>query len=764
MRQEIAAIHQFHESVASGDAIGNILFAYRKLFREMSCTSEIFRVYEHGTATETRPIGEYEQWSSPRNLLIVHYSMGWASWPAFLRLKDRRILVYHNITPAEYFEDVSSVTAKLCEKGRHDLPRLAKYFSGAIADSNYNAEELRQAGFHDVVVIPPLVNLEPFATERSEDLPPDPLQTVDWLFVGRIAPNKQQDAVIRAFGHYQKQIRAASRLFLVGGEDGDAYGRSLRNLVEQLELENVHFTGKLGFQELLERYRQSSVFVCLSVHEGFCVPLLEAMKCGLPIVAYAQEAVAETLNGAGLLLNESCPETVARAVEQIVTDRGLRQSLREKGLQRLAHFDYQRVSNQIRSFVGRFISSAAPKKRRNKIRVACATLRYFPYIGGAETVLQNVVERLANDGFDFTIYATDAKRAEDIFVDSAGPETTEDVNGIRVIRSPIKNPPKKDRLAKTLDYLSVYGHGAWSQGQFKHLLRDEFDIVHSTPFPSTHNYLAFLAASFRRKPFVCHPHLHLADAYHSDRRSLFAMMRRSAGVATNTTFERDYYIKRGVSPRKLHVTGVGCEANFDPPTEIDRPARAREFPGYERMRKLIFVGRKDPHKGIHDVLNAMRLLTLGRSDILFVCVGPETDYSGQLWRTIPDQLVPHILVLNDVSEREKHALIQDSDMLILMSTTESFGIVFLEAWSHGKPVIGAKAGAIQSVIQDGVDGLLVEPGNTKELAAAIEFLLDHPHIGERLGQKGRVKTQEQFTWDKVAETWGRIFWEASKSE
>jgi glycosyltransferase involved in cell wall biosynthesis len=353
---------------------------------------------------------------------------------------------------------------------------------------------------------------------------------------------------------------------------------------------------------------------------------------------------------------------------------------------------------------------------------------------------------------------------EDIFVDSKGAETIEEVNGISVIRSPIKNPPKKDKLARGLDHLSIYGHGAWSPGQFKHLLRDEFDIVHSTPFPSTHNYLAFLAASIRRKPFVCHPHLHLADAYHSDRRSLFAMMRRSAGIAANTTFERDYYIKRGISPRKLHVTGVGCQVDVDYSPDMDRPAAARAHHEYDKMRKLLFVGRKDPHKGIHDILNAMRVLTLGRSDILFVCVGPETDYSTQLWRTIPDELMRYILVMDAVSEREKHAVIQDSDMLILMSTTESFGIVLLEGWSHGKPVIGAKAGAIQSVIQDGVDGLLVEPGDATELAASIEFLLDYPRVGARLGQKGRAKTQEQFTWDHVAETWGRIFWEASKSE
>ena len=160
----------------------------------------------------------------------------------------------------------------------------------------------------------------------------------------------------------------------------------------------------------------------------------------------------------------------------------------------------------------------------------------------------------------------------------------------------------------------------------------------------------------------------------------------------------------------------------------------------------------------------MRLLRLRHPNVVFVCAGPETAFSRSLWQEVPRSLRPHLLVLEAVSEAEKHTLITNSEALILTSTTESFGIVFLEAWLRGRPVIGARAGAIQAVVDDGGDGLLVEPGNYVELATAMEFLIENPEAGAALGTRGREKTLKQFTWDKIAEDWASIFWQISKSK
>jgi glycosyltransferase involved in cell wall biosynthesis len=735
----------------------------------MGYCSEIFRTHaQQAVQNETYPAEELAAWSSPRNLLLVHYSMGWRSFPAFLRFKDTRILVYHNITPAEYFENISDDAARHARQGREDLPHLAKYFSAAVADSEFNAAELRRTGFENVVVIPPLLDdrdLRPAHQSISNTRRHS--GWTDWLFVGRLAPNKKQADLIRAFSHYQHHIRPESRLFLVGSNDGmEVYSSQLLNLITELGVTNVCFRGKVGAPELLRLYREVSVFVCLSEHEGFCIPLVEAMRSGLPIVAYNQPAVAETLQGSGILLQTKSPRSVAEAVHEILTNTALRESFGEKREIRLKDFEYATVARKIGVFLEPFgVKSAATKKSRKRpIRLACASLRYYPHIGGAEVVLQNVLERLVTDGFECTVYATDAQSAEDIFTSRGGLETEERINGVRVVRSPITDPPKKAWLARNLDRLSIYGHGGWSYGQFRHLLRDDYDIVHSSPFPSTHNYLAYAAASIRRKPFTCSPHLHIADEYHSNRTSLFRMMRSAAAVLVNTTYERDFYVKRGVTPYKIHVTGVGCASSLQALPSREIPKCLRAIPNYATRRKLIFLGRKDPHKGIPDILNALRVLSFARHDLLFLCVGPETSYSKELWSGLSPNLKDYVAVVGEVSESQKHALIRDSEVLILMSTTESFGIVLLEAWLHGKPVIGARAGALQAVIQDGKDGLLVEAGNYVELAATIEFLLNNPSICTAMGTNGRSKTVTEYNWDRVAEAWSRIFWTISKFE
>jgi len=761
------AIHQFHASLAWGDAIGNDLFALRRLFRKWGYRSEIFRIYaQEEVAHDTHSVDEYPSYSSPRNLLLVHYSTGWESFPEFMHLHDTRILVYHNITPCEYFEGFSEQTASLCRKGRNDLPDLNKYFSAAIADSAFNGHELIEAGFRNVVTIPPLIDFSQYdnCTETGPRKPNTTEPTVDWLFVGRISPNKKQEDLLSAFAFYQKHIQPASRLSLVGSDHGmEEYGSYLQRLAGNLELNEVHFAGKVSFAELLNLYRSSTVFVSLSEHEGFCIPLLECMKFGLPIVAYANPAVEETLQGSGILLQEKSPEIVAEAVDLLVSDASLRDLVVQRQCSRLEDFSYHITQSRMESFLQQFGVRSRRSWAKRRMHIACSTLRYYPHIGGAEIVLQNVLERLAKDEFDCTVYATDAKAVEDIFVSSRGQETEESINGVRVVRSPVTDPPRKAWLACKLDRLSIYGHGAWSYGQFVHLLRDEYDILHSSPFPSTHNYLAYIAARARQKPFVCSPHLHIADTYHSDRRSLFFMMRHSAAVMANTSYERDFCVSRRVPFRIIHVTGVGV----DPASAAvapQLPAAALSFSGFSDAKKFVFVGRKDPGKGIPDILNAMRLLRLRHPNVVFVCAGPETAFSRSLWQEVPRSLRPHLLVLDAVSEAEKHTLITNSEALILTSTTESFGIVFLEAWLRGRPVIGARAGAIQAVVDDGGDGLLVEPGNYVELATAMEFLIENPEAGAALGTRGREKTLKQFTWDKIAEDWASIFWQISKSK
>ncbi len=385
------------------------------------------------------------------------------------------------------------------------------------------------------------------------------------------------------------------------------------------------------------------------------------------------------------------------------------------------------------------------------MRVVSATLRYAPAIGGAEDVIKNVFERLTDRGAQVLVLATTALQTEEIFIHQPVPETRETIRGVDVIRSPISRVPFKPLLAKVLDAFSIYGHGAYSWKQFLHLMREPCDIIHSTPFPSTHNYYAFLAAKIRRKPIVFTPHLHIGDKYHVDRRSLFFMMRHAAAVLTNTDYEREYCLSRRVSAEKVVTAGIGVNA-----VDTDKP-RWSPKKKYEADELVLFLGRKVAGKGLETLIKAADSLFETRPGLKVLCVGPETSYSKALWQSLSPEAARRFIILGEVSEEDKRACLAGADVLVLPSTTESFGIVLLEAWQFGKPVIGANIGAVASVLENGADGLLFEPDNAVDLSIRLESILKDPGFAAALGSAGQKKVERRYTWDHVADTWQRVF-------
>ena len=230
-------------------------------------------------------------------VLVLHYSI-WSEAARVAR-EDRRplILCYHNITPAELLRPYDRGIAHYCELGRRALPGLARA-QLVVTDSGFNAEELRgAAGFRDVHVVPLLLDLPtPQATRRRGEEP-----TI--LTVGRIAPNKLLEDVIRVFALYQREHAPRASLVIVGSDEAfPGYGRALRRLVAELGAGGVRFAGRVGDAERDRLYTTADAYLCMSVHEGFCVPLVEAMALGLPVVARAAGAIPETLAGVGLAM------------------------------------------------------------------------------------------------------------------------------------------------------------------------------------------------------------------------------------------------------------------------------------------------------------------------------------------------------------------------------------------------------------------------------------------------------------------------------
>ncbi len=282
----------------------------------------------------------------------------------WLRKRSEPIVInYHNITPASDFEAWDVQIAREMDKGRQELEAFARRAVHAIADSEYNRAELVEVGYESTSVAPILFDPDAF------DRPPDP-STLKWihrsgaqpganvLFVGRVVPNKAQHDLIEAFSLYRDLFDPGARLFIVGGCPVPDYQRALRSLALKLGVhKQVHFAGFVSQAELSAFYSCADIFVCLSDHEGFCVPLLEAMFHRIPVVAFDAAAVPETLGDGGLLLGSKDPLTVACAMNRVVSDERLAKDLVMAGEARLASFSLERSRKAFREGIERALAA-----------------------------------------------------------------------------------------------------------------------------------------------------------------------------------------------------------------------------------------------------------------------------------------------------------------------------------------------------------------------------------------------------------------------
>jgi glycosyltransferase involved in cell wall biosynthesis len=285
----------------------------------------------------------------PGDVLMYHMAIG-SVVADFVRGRPEPLVVdHHNVTPPEMLERWEPGAAYGCSWGRAQLPELAGRSVLGVADSPFNEEELRQAGYAATATAPIL--LDPAFFEAAGDVDEPALAELveggagaEWLFVGRVSPNKCQHDVVKAFAAYRRVYDPAARLHLVGGSSSAAYRSAIEKYVAVLGLAGaVRLTGPVPAGRLLAHYRAADVLVCLSEHEGFCIPLLEAMAHRVPIVALASSAVPGTVGDGGVLLESKAPATVAAAVHRVLSDPALRDRLVAAGTARLAAFSPERT-------------------------------------------------------------------------------------------------------------------------------------------------------------------------------------------------------------------------------------------------------------------------------------------------------------------------------------------------------------------------------------------------------------------------------------
>jgi glycosyltransferase involved in cell wall biosynthesis len=338
-------LDQVIPSIIEHDAVSNHTFIAQRLLREMDFVSEIYAsTIGPGCAGRVHPVAELPFLEDHSQWILYQCSIGSATADVVARHPGRKLLDYHNITPARLVERWLPPLAEESRLGRRQLQMLAPLVSWAMADSAYNAAELTGTGFANALVVPVLTEGGTF--EEAPD--PDALARLasagarggaDWLFVGQIAPHKADHDVMKAFACYRRLYDAGARLHLVGREMGSTYIDALRRFAAELDLKDaISLPGSVAVGTLVAYYETADVFVCLSEHEGFCAPIIEAMSRGVPVVAYAAAAVPETVGEAGVLLSDKSPALVASAVHRLLTDAPARAGLVSAGRSRAAHF------------------------------------------------------------------------------------------------------------------------------------------------------------------------------------------------------------------------------------------------------------------------------------------------------------------------------------------------------------------------------------------------------------------------------------------
>ncbi len=288
----------------------------------------------------------HELQPAPGEALVLHYSGYARGLERVFDSRRRSLLISHNITPARYFWAHEPVEAVRCELGRAQLAELAGHAWALAGVSEYNAAELRELSGREAGVIPVLFDR---AALPPPGPPPGGPPTI--LFVGRIVPHKRQDLVIRAFARYRRQTPGA-RLVLVGVPLSPGYGEALRRLAEELAPGGVSFESGISPERLAEHYRAAHAFLCLSEHEGFCIPLLESFHFRVPVIARDVGAIGEVVGDAGVLLSEhDNPDVVAELLRIVVGDAELRGELLARGERRLDAYTYERTSATLRDAV-----------------------------------------------------------------------------------------------------------------------------------------------------------------------------------------------------------------------------------------------------------------------------------------------------------------------------------------------------------------------------------------------------------------------------
>jgi L-malate glycosyltransferase len=349
-------IDQMVPALHAGDAIGDSARNMRDSLRAGGFRSDIYAYdMDDELADQAIPFGKSQPTLDRNDVLILHYALP-SGMSAFLKTAPcKKALIYHNITPAYYWLPYDASLVHLAWAGRKELAGLAPYLDRSAGDSEYNRLELEKLAFRNTCVLPIYVDHNRYSVSPS----PTVMKAMNdgafqFLFVGRVAPNKKLEDVLKVLFFFKKLHSLVARVVFVGKTTVEgSYLASLHDFAGRLAIlpDEMIFTGHVDWSDLVAYYKTSTVFVSMSEHEGFCVPLVESMICDVPIVAYAATAVPYTLGGAGVQFAEKNFLEIAGVCHRIGTDSSFRQSILDKQREQLKRFSRESVEADLQQFL-----------------------------------------------------------------------------------------------------------------------------------------------------------------------------------------------------------------------------------------------------------------------------------------------------------------------------------------------------------------------------------------------------------------------------
>lgn len=334
--------------ISYGDGVSNCVFMLSNLL-EKSGYINIFLVL--GADSRCRDdriiiVGDISEFRFEKtDIILYHFYEGNVLNKAVADLPYKKVLIFQNVTPPYYFFQIDKDTFYSCLWGKYDIAFTAGRFMKSITMSEFSKKELVDAGWNpDDVEVSPLIDADISLDTKKEV---QGKETVNILFTGRIAPNKKIEDVILAFDYYHNNFNKNANLVLVGSQPFPLYHQALLSLIEDKGITNVLFAGHVSNDKLEVYYKEADVFLCMSEHEGFCIPLLEAMGRDIPVIAYAASAVPDTMGEGGILLNTKNFEQIGKCIERLRFDYHYREKILKKQRERVKEFNIKKYNDVI---------------------------------------------------------------------------------------------------------------------------------------------------------------------------------------------------------------------------------------------------------------------------------------------------------------------------------------------------------------------------------------------------------------------------------